>query len=58
MHDRLKKEVVKKADIENAYSTMHGVSTKTAKRRLDVLIEAKAVTRIMEGRNAFVAFEV
>ena len=58
VHDRLKKEVVKKADIENAYSTMHGVSTKTAKRRLDVLIEAKAVTRIMEGRNAFVAFEV
>lgn len=58
VHDRLKKEVVKKADIENTYSAMHGVSVKTAKRRMDVLIEAKAVTRIMEGRNAFVAFGV
>ena len=58
IHDRSKKEVVKKADIEKAYSGLHGVSVKTAKRRLDVLIEAKVVTRIMDGRNAFVALEV
>lgn len=58
VHDRLKKEVVRKSQIETAYSGLNGVSVKTAKRRLDVLIEAKVVTRIMEGRNAFVAFEV
>jgi len=58
VHDRLKKEVVRKSQIETTYSALNGVSVKTAKRRLDVLIEAKVVTRIMEGRLAFVAFEV
>ena len=58
IHDRLKKEVVKKGDLEKIYSANTGVSVKTAKRRLNVMIEAKIVTRITEGRNAYIALEV
>jgi len=58
VHDRLKKEVVKKAEIEKVYSSITGVSVKTARRRLDVLIDAKIMTRTMEGRNAYIAMEV
>ena len=58
VHDRLKKEVVKKAEIEKVYSSMTGVSVKTARRRLDVLIDAKVMIRTMEGRNAYIAMEV
>jgi len=58
IHDRLKKEVVSKGAIEKVYASTVGVSVKTAQRRLSVLVDAKIVSRITEGRNAYIALEV
>lgn len=58
VHDRTKKEVVRKSELEKVYSAFNSVSTKTARRRLDVMLDAKIAIRIAEGRNAFIALEV
>jgi len=58
VHDRTKKEVVRKSELEQVYSSFNSVSTKTARRRLDLMLEAKIALRITEGRNAFIALEI
>jgi len=58
VHDRTKKEVVRKSELEQVYSALNSVSTKTARRRLDIMMDAKIALRIAEGRNAFIALEI
>ena len=58
VHDRTKREVVRKSDLERVYSKLQGVSEKTARRRLDSMLKSGAATRIAEGRNAFIALDV
>lgn len=58
VHDRTKKEVVRKSELERVYSALNGISTKTARRRLDIMLDAKIAIRIAEGRNAFIALEI
>lgn len=58
VHDRTKKEVVRKSELERIYSALNGISTKTARRRLDIMLDAKIAIRIAEGRNAFIALEL
>ena len=58
MHERTQREVVRKSDLEKAYSTINGVSTKTARRRLDDMMKAKLAVRVAEGKNAFISLEL
>ena len=58
MHDRTKKEVVRKTELEGRYAAFNAVSEKTAQRRLDKLVDNRLVVKVKEGRNVFVAFEV
>ena len=55
LHPKTGKEVVKKADIENRYAQENAVSVKTAKRRLDKLLDNKMAERFMKGRVAYVS---
>lgn len=58
IHDRMKREAVRKSEIEHIYHTLNSVSIKTAQRRLNKLIKSNLVTIVKEGRNAFVMMEV
>ncbi len=58
MHDRLRREVVRKSELEKIYSSLNQVSVKTAKRRMKDLIDANLAKIIKEGRNAFIMLEV
>tara|TARA_Y100001937_G_scaffold23658_1_gene33712 strand:+ start:3938 stop:5392 length:1455 start_codon:yes stop_codon:yes gene_type:complete len=58
VHERTQREVVRKSDLEKAYSTINGVSTKTARRRLDDMMKAKLAVRVAEGKNAFISLEL
>jgi len=58
VHDRTQREVVRKSDLEKVYSQLHGVSPKTARRRLDNILKSGVATRIAEGRNAYIALDV
>ena len=58
VHDRTQREVVRKSDLERVYSQLHGVSPKTARRRLDNILKSGVATRIAEGRNAYIALDV
>ena len=58
VHDRTKKEVVRKTELEGRYAAFNAVSEKTAQRRLDKLVDNRLVVKVKEGRNVFVAFEV
>tara|TARA_R100000995_G_scaffold41700_1_gene19433 strand:+ start:13637 stop:15085 length:1449 start_codon:yes stop_codon:yes gene_type:complete len=55
LHPKTGKEVVKKADIESRYAQEFSVSVKTAKRRLDKLLENKTAERYMKGRVAYIS---
>ena len=54
IHPKTGKEVVKKADLEARYATQNSVSVKTAKRRLDKLLENNRAERHMKGRVAYI----
>ena len=58
VHERTQREVVRKSDLEKAYSTINGVSVKTARRRLDDMMKAKLAVRVAEGKNAFISLEL
>tara|TARA_B100000287_G_scaffold127206_1_gene119274 strand:+ start:5169 stop:6617 length:1449 start_codon:yes stop_codon:yes gene_type:complete len=58
VHDRTKKEVVRKTELQSKYAAFNAVSEKTAERRLGKLIESKLVIMVKEGRNVFVSLEV
>jgi hypothetical protein len=47
---------VSKKELEKVYSVDQGVSKKTAERRLKKLVEGPDADRLMDGRNAFIAF--
>jgi len=55
-HSRSKRECVSKKELENIYAINQGVSKKTAERRLKKLTESPDAERLMDGRNAFIAF--
>jgi len=55
IHPKTGKECVKKADLENRYAQENSVSVKTAKRRLDKLLENKTAERYMKGRVAYIS---
>ena len=55
-HSRSKRECVKKKDLEKVYAVDQGVSVKTAQRRLQKLTDSPDADRLMDGRNAFIAF--
>jgi hypothetical protein len=55
-HSRSKRECVKKKEIEKVYAVDQGVSVKTAQRRLQKLTDSPDADRLMDGRNAFIAF--
>tara|TARA_B100000902_G_scaffold390907_2_gene440660 strand:+ start:1758 stop:3212 length:1455 start_codon:yes stop_codon:yes gene_type:complete len=57
VHERTNREVVRKSDLEKMYSTLNGVSVKTARRRLDDMMKAKMAIRVAEGKNAFISLE-
>jgi len=42
--------------LENTYAVNQGVSKKTAERRLKKLTDSPDAERLMDGRNAFIAF--
>lgn len=58
VHERTQREVVRKSDLERVYSSLNGVSTKTARRRLDTMMAANIATRVSEGKNAYIALEL
>tara|TARA_R100001440_G_scaffold35191_1_gene54159 strand:+ start:19620 stop:21071 length:1452 start_codon:yes stop_codon:yes gene_type:complete len=55
-HSRSKRECVAKKELERVYAINQGVSKKTAERRLKKLTESPDADRLMDGRNAFIAF--
>ena len=55
-HSRSKRECVAKKELERVYAVNQGVSKKTAERRLKKLTESPDADRLMDGRNAFIAF--
>lgn len=55
IHPKTGKECVKKAELESKYAADNSVSVKTAKRRLDKLIENKTAERYMKGRVAYIS---
>tara|TARA_R100000152_G_C6772133_1_gene198890 strand:- start:325 stop:1773 length:1449 start_codon:yes stop_codon:yes gene_type:complete len=54
IHPKTGKEVVKKAELESRYAAENSVSVKTAKRRLDKLLENNRAERFMKGRVAYI----
>ena len=56
LHSRTKRECVPKKELERIYAVDQGVSKKTAERRLKKLVEGPDADRLMDGRNAFIAF--
>ena len=58
VHDRTKKEVVRKTELQARYAALNAVSVKTAERRLSKLIENKLSVMVKEGRNVYVSLEV
>ena len=56
VHSRSKRECVSKKEMEKVYAVDQGVSVKTAQRRLQKLTESPDAERLMDGRNAFIAF--
>ena len=58
VHERTNREVVRKSDLEKMYSSINGVSVKTARRRLDTMMIAKLAIRVAEAKNAFISLEV
>lgn len=55
-HSRSKRECVSKKELEKVYAVDQGVSQKTAERRLKKLTDSPDADRLMDGRNAFIAF--
>jgi len=58
IHERTNREVVRLSQLTEVYSQLHGVSQKTARRRLDDLISNNIVKVVKTGVTAFVYFEV
>jgi hypothetical protein len=50
-------EVVRRVQIEEHYAKAQGVSPKTARRRMDKLLESGSATRHKDGRLAFIHLE-
>jgi hypothetical protein len=58
VNNRVNREVVRKSQIEEIYSTQNGMTDRTARRRLDEMIKSGVAKTVKEGKKVFVYFEV